>query len=150
MAVDPKKNLDDIGFLIYELKDIYSLTDDPDIDNTVPNPLESLKELEPEVVVLPITPEYKRLQDYDGNIKIWLDKVIDYTQSGTGDNNFNYDEINVVNKEFIENANEDVKDELDEIFSGNLDFSNPTDEELKSIAFRMYEAYQLLKQIYDT
>ena len=105
MAVDPKKNLDDIGFLIYELKDIYALTDDPDIDNTVPNPLESLKELEPEVVVLPITPEYKRLQDYDGNIKIWLDKVIDYTQSGTGDNNFNYDEIDVVNKEFIENAN---------------------------------------------
>ena len=150
MAVDPKKNLDDIGFLIYELKDIYALTDDPDIDNTVPNPLDSLKELEPEVVVLPVTPEYKRLQDYDGNIKIWLDKIIDLTQVGTGDNNFNYSEIDDVNNEFFENASQSEKDELDVIFSGTLDFSNPTDEELQSIAFRVYEAYQLLKQIYDT
>ena len=150
MAVDPKKNLDDIGFLIYELKDIYSLTNDPDIDNTVPNPLDSLKELEPEVVVLPVTPEYKRLQDYDGNIKIWLDKIIDLTQVGTGDNNFNYSEIDDVNNEFFENASQSEKDELDSIFSGNLDFSNPTDEETTSIAFRVYEAYQLLKQIYDT
>ena len=150
MAVDPKKNLDDIGFLIYELKDIYALTDDPDIDNTVPNPLDSLKELEPEVVVLPVTPEYKRLQDYDGNIKIWLDKIIDLTQVGTGDNNFNYSEIDDVNNEFFENASQSEKDELDSIFSGNLDFSNPTDEETASIAFRVYEAYQLLKQIYDT
>jgi len=150
MAVDPKKNLKDIGFLIYELKDIYTLTDDPDIDNTVPNPLDSLKELEPEVVVLPITPEYKRLQDYDGNIKIWLDKIIDLTQVGTGDNNFNYSEIDDVNNEFFENASQSEKDELDSIFSGNLDFSNPTDEETPSIAFRVYEAYQLLKQIYDT
>jgi hypothetical protein len=144
MAVDPKKNLDDIGFLIYELKDIYSLTDDPDIDNTVPNPLESLKELEPEVVVLPITPEYKRLQDYDGNIKIWLDKIIDLTQAGNGLNNFNYSEIDVANKEFIENASESERLELDDIFSGNLDFSNSTDEEMTSVAFRVYEAYQLL------
>ncbi len=144
MAVDPKKNLDDIGFLIYELKDIYSLTDDPDIDNTVPNPLESLKELEPEVVVLPITPEYKRLQDYDGNIKIWLDKIIDLTQAGNGLNNFNYSEIDVANKEFIENASEIERLELDDIFSGNLDFSNSTDEEMTSVAFRVYEAYQLL------
>ena len=148
MAIDPKKNLDDIGFLIYELKDIYSLTDDPDIDNTVPNPLDSLKELEPEVVVLPITPEYKRLQDYDGNIKIWLDKIIDLTQAGNGSNNFNYNEIDDVNTDFFENASQSEKDELDIIFSGNLDFSNPTNEELQSVAFRVYEAYQLLKQLY--
>ena len=148
MAIDPKKNLDDIGFLIYELKDIYTLTDDPDIDNTVPNPLDSLKELEPEVVVLPITPEYKRLQDYDGNIKIWLDKIIDLTQAGNGSNNFNYNEIDDVNNDFFENASQSEKDELDIIFSGNLDFSNPTNEELQSVAFRVYEAYQLLKQLY--
>jgi hypothetical protein len=148
MAIDPKKNLDDIGFLIYELKDIYTLTDDPDIDNTVPNPLDSLKELEPEVVVLPITPEYKRLQDYDGNIKIWLDKIIDLTQAGNGSNNFNYNEIDDVNTDFFENASQSEKDELDIIFSGNLDFSNPTNEELQSVAFRVYEAYQLLKQLY--
>ena len=147
MAFDPKKNLEDIGLIKFELKDIYGLVEDPEIDTILPNPHVSEGDV---TSVDESSPGYKRLQDYDGNIKIWLDKVIDYTQSGTGDNNFNYDEIDVVNKEFIENANEDEKDELDEIFSGNLDFSNPTDEELKSIAFRMYEAYQLLKQIYDT
>ena len=52
--------------------------------------------------------------------------------------------------EFFENASQNEKDELDSIFSGNLDFNNPTNEELQSIAFRVYEAYQLLKELYDT
>ncbi len=146
MAVDPKKNLEDIGFLIYELKDVYSLTDDPEIDTLLPNPHVSEGDV---ISATEDNPVYKRLQDYDGNIKIWLDKIIDFTQKGTGSNNFNYSEINDANDSFFENASQSEKDELDVIFSGTLDFNNPTDEELKSIAFRVYEAYQLLKELND-
>jgi len=149
MAVDPKKNLENIGFMIYELKNIYALTDDPKIDTVLPDPFTTIEEIASDSSTA-TEPEYKRLKDYDGNIKTWLDKIIDFTQAGTGDNNFNYSEIDDVNNEFFENASQSEKDELDSIFSGNLNFSNPTDEETTSIAFRVYEAYQLLKELYDT
>ena len=145
MAVDPKKNLEDIGFMIYELKDVYALTDDPEIDTLLPDPHVS------EGNVLSISspnPVYKRLQDYDGNIKTWLDNIIDFTQAGAGENNFNYKEIDDANNVFFENASQSEKDELDIIFSGTLDFNNPTNDELQTVAFRVYEAYQLLKQLY--
>ena len=146
MAVDPKKNLEDIGFMIYELKNIYALTDDPKIDITLPDPFTTIEEIASDSSTA-TEPEYKRLKDYDGNIKTWLDKIIDLTQTHSP---VPYKEIDDVNNEFFENASQNEKDELDSIFSGNLDFNNPTNEELQSIAFRVYEAYQLLKELYDT
>ena len=46
MAVDPKKNLEDIGFMIYELKNIYALTDDPKIDRSFTPKMKSKTRLE--------------------------------------------------------------------------------------------------------
>ena len=146
MAVDPKKNLEDIGFMIYELKNIYALTDDAKIDITLPDPFTTIEEIASDSSTA-TEPEYKRLKDYDGNIKTWLDKIIDLTQTHSP---VPYKEIDDANNEFFENASQNEKDELDSIFSGNLDFNNPTNEELQSIAFRVYEAYQLLKELYDT
>ena len=69
MAVDPKKNLEDIGFMIYELKNIYALTDDPKIDITLPDPFTTIEEIASDSSTA-TEPEYKRLKDYDGNINI--------------------------------------------------------------------------------
>ena len=62
MAFDPKKNLENIGLIKFELKDIYALVDDPEIDTILPNPHVSEGDV---TSVDESSPRYKRLKDYD-------------------------------------------------------------------------------------